>query len=74
MRTRVTAILVARHGGEWLDQTLAGLAAQTRRPDRVIAVVNGGRESIEQSLRTNPGIDGVVSTQSTVSFLSLIHI
>ncbi len=68
MRTRVTAILVARHGGEWLDQTLAGLAAQTRRPDRVIAVVNGGRESIEQSLRTNPGIDGVVSTQSTVSF------
>ena len=39
MRTRVTAILVARHGGEGLDQTLAGLAAQTRRPDRVIAVV-----------------------------------
>ena len=40
MRTRVTAILVARHGGEWLDETLAALAAQTRQPDRVIAVVN----------------------------------
>jgi len=68
MRTRVTAILVVRHGGEWLDQTLAGLAAQTRAPDRVIAVVNSGRESVAQQLRTRPGIDGVVSTQSTVPF------
>ena len=52
MRTRVTAILVARHGGEWLDETLAALAAQTRQPDRVIAVVNGGRDSIAHELRT----------------------
>lgn len=68
MRTRVTAILVVRNGGEWLDQTLAGIAAQTRKPDRLIAVVNSGRESIAQDLRTRPGIDTVVSTQSIVSF------
>lgn len=68
MRTRVTAILVARHGGEWLDETLAALAAQTRQPDRVIAVVNGGRESIAHELRTREGITGVVSTQNIVSF------
>ncbi|MDI6023776.1 glycosyltransferase [Leucobacter sp. UT-8R-CII-1-4] len=68
MRTRVTAILVARHGGEWLDQTLAGIAAQTRQPERVIAVVNGGRESIAQQLRSVAGISGVVSTQAITSF------
>lgn len=68
MRTRVTAILVARHGGEWLDETLAAIAAQTRQPDRVIAVVNGGRESIAHQLRTREGISGVVSTQNIVSF------
>lgn len=68
MRTRVTAILVVRHGGEWLDQTLAGIAAQTRSPDRVIAVVNGGRESLAHQLRSQPGIAGVVSTQNIVSF------
>ncbi len=68
MRTRVTAILVARHGGEWLDQTLAGIAEQTRQPDRVIAVVNGGRESLAHQLRAHPGISGVVSTQTVTSF------
>lgn len=68
MRTRVTAILVARHGGEWLEQTLAGIAEQTRQPERVIAVVNGGRESIAQQLRTADGISAVVSTQAVTSF------
>ena len=68
MRTRVTAILVARHGGEWLDETLAAIAAQTRQPDRVIAVVNGGRESLAHQLRTREGISGVVSTQNIVPF------
>lgn len=68
MRTRVTAILVARSGGEWLDETLAGIAAQTRTPDRIIAVVNGGRENLAQKLRVHPGISGVVSTQNIVPF------
>lgn len=68
MRTRVTAILVVRHGGEWLEQTLAGIAGQTRPADRLLVVVNGGRESIAQRLRTWPGVAGVVSTQNIVSF------
>lgn len=68
MRTRVTAILVARHGGEWLDQTLAGLAEQTRQPDRLLVVVNGGRDGIAQQLRATAGVDGVVSTQGHLAF------
>ena len=68
MRTRVTAILVVRHGGEWLEQTLAGIAEQTRPADRLLVVVNGGRESIAQRLRSRPGVAGVVSTQNIVSF------
>ena len=38
MQPRVTAILVARNGEEWLDRTLPALAAQTRRPDDVVLV------------------------------------
>lgn len=52
MRTIVTAILVARTGGAWLEQTLAALAEQTRRPDRVVAVAAGGGERLTQQLST----------------------
>lgn len=38
MQPRVTAVLVARNGAKYLPRTLAAIAAQTRRPDSVIAV------------------------------------
>ncbi len=38
MQPRVTAVLVARNGAQYLPITLAALAAQTRRPDAVIPV------------------------------------
>lgn len=38
MQPRVTAILVARTGAQYLERTLAGLAAQSRQPDVTIAV------------------------------------
>jgi len=38
MQPRVTAILVARNGAKYLPRTLAAIAAQTRRPDSVVAV------------------------------------
>lgn len=38
MRPRVTAIVVARSGAEYLQSTLQALAAQTRRPDQLIVV------------------------------------
>lgn len=36
--TSVTAILVARNGAQYLPATLAALQAQTRPPDRIIAI------------------------------------
>lgn len=38
MQPRVTAVLAARNGAEFLPRTLAALAAQVRRPDAVILV------------------------------------
>ena len=67
MRTRVTAILVAHRGGEWLDQTIAGIAAQTRAPAAIIAVNNGGSERVAAQLRES-GAEGVVGLSSRVSF------
>lgn len=38
MQPRVTAVLIARNGAQYLPRTLAALAAQTRRPDSVLYV------------------------------------
>ena len=38
MQPRVTAVLVARNGAQYLPNTIASLAAQVRRPDSVIFV------------------------------------
>ncbi len=67
MRTRVTAILVAQRGGEWLDQTIAGIAAQTRAPAAIIAVNNGGSERLGEQLMQS-GAERVVGLASRVSF------
>jgi len=38
MQPRVTAVLIARNGAQYLPRTLAAIAAQTRRPDSVVYV------------------------------------
>jgi GT2 family glycosyltransferase len=45
MQPRVTAILVAHEGAQFLDRTLQALAAQTRRPDQVVAVDLGSKDA-----------------------------
>ena len=40
----MTAVLVARNGAQYLPATLAALAAQSRRPDRVVAVDAGSTD------------------------------
>ncbi len=54
MSPTVTAILVARAGGEHLSQTLDALMAQTRRPDVLVVVDNGSRGSVAASLSDAP--------------------
>ena len=50
MRTRVTAVLVAQKGGAWLDETIAGIAAQSHAPDTIIAINNGGSTRVGAQL------------------------
>ena len=67
MRTRVTAILVAERGGEWLDQTIAGIAGQTLAPATIIAVNNGGDDAVGGQLLAS-GAERVVGIPGRVSF------
>ena len=68
MRTSVTAIVVAEHGGDWLKTTLAALADQTRPADRVVAVSNGGGDELARELAAANGVDAVVESRTRVPF------
>lgn len=67
MRTQVTAVLVARSGGEWLEQTLAGLRAQSHAPDRIVAVVCGGGDAVAAQL-ADAGVERIVSASGNLPF------
>ena len=72
MRPRVTAILVARNGGEYLERTLKSLALQSRRPDSFIFVDAGSTDDtaarLAQSAPTQfVQADGVRSFGSAVA-------
>lgn len=43
--TSVTAILVARNGAQYLPATIAALQAQTRPPDRIVAIDSASSDS-----------------------------
>ncbi len=44
MQARVTAILVARNGGQYLERTIAALRSQTRIPDALVVVDAGSTD------------------------------
>ena len=46
----VTAVLVCRNAGDWLNATLAGIGQLDRRPDVVLAVDNGSSDDTGQLL------------------------
>ena len=64
MQPRVTAILVARNGGEALSRTLTALRAQTRGPDALIAVDAGSTD--DSAARLGAGGGGQVVTLGKV--------
>jgi GT2 family glycosyltransferase len=45
MQPRVTAILVARNGADYLEKTLPALDSQTRRPDAIVLVDAGSSDT-----------------------------
>lgn len=71
MQPRVTAILVARSGAEYLERTLAALAAQTRKPDVTIAVDVSSNDGSEALLAAS-GPAQVLSIRDGTSFGSAV--
>jgi len=67
MKTRVTAIIVARQGGEHLARTLEALSKQTRRPDIVLAVDNSSKGTAAAQLQSF-GASQVLSGGGRLSF------
>ncbi|WP_213814322.1 glycosyltransferase family 2 protein [Glaciihabitans sp. dw_435] len=61
MQPRVTAILVARDGAEFLDRTLAAVASQLRLPDAVV-YVDAGSSDATSALLAAAGPTQLVST------------
>ncbi|MCU1638852.1 MAG: glycosyltransferase family 2 protein [Microbacteriaceae bacterium] len=67
MQQRVTAILVARSGAEYLERTLAALDAQTRRPELLIAVDAGSGDLSGQLLAASVA-DRLVAARDKSTF------
>lgn len=65
MQPRVTAVLAARNGAEFLPRTLAALAAQVRRPDAIILVDSSSSDSTGAALA---GTGPVVTTPGRRAF------
>ncbi len=72
MQPRVTAILIARRGGDALQQTLDALAGQSRRPDFLVVVDAAASDAATAQLAA-VGPTQFVSAGSTVPFGELVH-
>jgi GT2 family glycosyltransferase len=59
----VTALLVSHDGARWLPAVLDGLAAQRRRPDRVLAVDTGSSDESPALLAEALGERGVLTVR-----------
>ncbi|MBA2465602.1 MAG: glycosyltransferase family 2 protein, partial [Nocardioidaceae bacterium] len=59
MSTTVTALLVSHDGARWLPAVLDGLQAQTRPPDRFVAVDTGSSDASAELLGQRLGADVV---------------
>src|SRR5688572_13381739 len=64
----VTAVLVAHNGAHWLPQSAAGLRAQTRPPQRFVAVDTGSTDGSADILRQLLGADRVVAAPLGTGF------
>jgi GT2 family glycosyltransferase len=65
---RVTAVVVSHDGARWLPDVLAGLAAQTRAPQRVVAVDTGSTDGSDALFAEALGEDRVLRLPPTTGF------
>lgn len=66
--TSVTVLLVSHDGGRWLPAVLDAIAAQTRRPDGVLAVDTGSTDDSVDLLHRRLGNDGLVTAPAHTGF------
>ncbi len=64
----VTALLVSHEGERWLPVVLDGLAAQTRPPDRVVAVDTGSQDGSAALLARRLGAPAVQTAAATSGY------
>lgn len=64
----VTAVLVAHDGQAWLPRVRSGLAAATRRPDRLVAVDTGSTDRTPELLADGDWVDEVVTLERDAGF------
>ncbi len=61
-------MLVSHDGAQWLPECLAGLAAQTRSPQRVVAVDTGSRDDSVTVLEAELGAAAIVPMPREAGF------
>jgi GT2 family glycosyltransferase len=64
----VTALVVSHDGSRWLGTVLDAVAAQTRRPDGLLAVDTGSTDGSVDLLHRRLGNDGFVTAPAHTSF------
>lgn len=70
----VVAIVVSHDGERWLPGVLAGLQHQVRRPDRVVAVDTGSRDSSPTLLAEALGDEAVRHAPAGTSFPEAVRV
>jgi GT2 family glycosyltransferase len=68
VRPPVTAVVVAHNGTHWLNELIAGLRAQRRRPDRIVAVDTGSRDGSRELLADTFGHSVVLDAPASTGF------
>jgi len=69
----VQVVLVSHDGARWLPRTLAGIAAQTRPVDRVVAVDTGSTDSSVAVLTGALGDDALRQVHPDTGFAAAVH-
>jgi GT2 family glycosyltransferase len=69
----VTALLVSHNGARWLPAVLEGLLAQTRAPDRVVAVDTGSTDATPRLLRDRLPAGAVLDVPADTSFPAAVE-
>jgi hypothetical protein len=72
MHLRVTAIVVARNGADYLPRTLAGLGSQTRKPDVTIVADDASTDGSASLLSAADATLSVPSTHPAAGFGSAV--